>query len=684
MATVEKDFKVKKGLIVEGTTATVNNYDVLTKKTDDQNYIIGLIGGSSDSANTPNTVVKRDGSGNFAAGTITANLTGDVTGNADTATTLETARTISISGDAVGSASFDGSANANIAITIDSAFATDAEVATAAGNAISDAATYTNTAIGTEVTNRNSAIATAKSEAISAASDDATSKANAAQTAAASDATTKANAAQANAISTAAADATTKADAAQAAAESTASTALSAHESDTSTHGVTGDIVGTTDTQTLSNKTLGSDLAAGGYKVSGLLDPSANQDAATKAYVDGAVADLVNSAPAILDTLGELATAIGEDQNFVTTVTTSIGEKVAKAGDSMSGDLDFGGTNKVTSLSAPTSNGDATNKLYVDDAVSNAINTTTYTAGTNIDITGNVVSVTGLDSLDISDFNSAAVTANTGLWDTFGDASAAQTAAEGFATNADSALYTNVTLDIATAKGQAESTAQGYANTAESNANDFTTSSINLLSTTDIEEGANLYFEDSRAKTSAADLLVNASLTNITITGSGAGLTIQAENGVADSDTSDLLEDPSGTGTSGTWYFTNARAVSALEAVVPNFTEVDINSLATQVAATTGNIATASLNNVAYAFAKADYRSAKFLVKCAYGTHTELAEVLLTLDSTDNIAITEYAIVGTNGSSMTISAGINANNVELLVSTVNNNSTVTVVGTLLA
>ena len=33
------------------------------------------------SANTANKVVKRDASGNFAAGTITANLTGDVTGD---------------------------------------------------------------------------------------------------------------------------------------------------------------------------------------------------------------------------------------------------------------------------------------------------------------------------------------------------------------------------------------------------------------------------------------------------------------------------------------------------------------------------------------------------------------------------------------------------------------------------
>ena len=45
MATVNKDFKVKNGLIVEGTNATVNNYDILTKKQADQDYIIGLIGG---------------------------------------------------------------------------------------------------------------------------------------------------------------------------------------------------------------------------------------------------------------------------------------------------------------------------------------------------------------------------------------------------------------------------------------------------------------------------------------------------------------------------------------------------------------------------------------------------------------------------------------------------------------
>jgi hypothetical protein len=81
MATVNKDFRIKSGLIVEGSTATVNGYDVLTKKAADQSYIIGLIGGSATAEATPDTVVLRDENADFAAGTITANIVGNVTGN---------------------------------------------------------------------------------------------------------------------------------------------------------------------------------------------------------------------------------------------------------------------------------------------------------------------------------------------------------------------------------------------------------------------------------------------------------------------------------------------------------------------------------------------------------------------------------------------------------------------------
>lgn len=90
------------------------------------------------------------------------------------------------------------------------------------------------------------------------------------------------------------------------------------------------------------------------------------------------------------------------------------------------------------------------------------------------------------------------------------------------------------------------------------NVGEAITSAINALTTDDIEEGSsNLYYESGRAKTDAATLLTGATLSNITITGNGSGLTITAENGVADSDTDDLTE-----GTTNR-YFTNQRALDA-------------------------------------------------------------------------------------------------------------------------
>tara|TARA_R110002153_G_scaffold234572_2_gene387951 strand:- start:3118 stop:4785 length:1668 start_codon:yes stop_codon:yes gene_type:complete len=70
-------------------------------------------------AKTANTLAKRD-----ANGAIAADVTGDVTGNADTATAWATARTLSLSGDAAGSVSIDGSGNVDIAVTVTGAEAT--------------------------------------------------------------------------------------------------------------------------------------------------------------------------------------------------------------------------------------------------------------------------------------------------------------------------------------------------------------------------------------------------------------------------------------------------------------------------------------------------------------------------------------------------------------------------------
>ena len=69
---------------------------------------------TATNANTASAIVARDSLGSFSAATITAALTG----NASTATKLATARTISLTGNITGSASFDGNANSSIATTI--------------------------------------------------------------------------------------------------------------------------------------------------------------------------------------------------------------------------------------------------------------------------------------------------------------------------------------------------------------------------------------------------------------------------------------------------------------------------------------------------------------------------------------------------------------------------------------
>lgn len=104
------------GVTVDKTTAQTLTNKTLTSPILTTPAINGTPTGTGiASANTASTLVLRDGSGNFTAGTITAALTG----NASTATALATGRTISISGDITyTSPSFDGSGNVTAAGTL--------------------------------------------------------------------------------------------------------------------------------------------------------------------------------------------------------------------------------------------------------------------------------------------------------------------------------------------------------------------------------------------------------------------------------------------------------------------------------------------------------------------------------------------------------------------------------------
>lgn len=85
-------------------------------------------------------------------------------------------------------------------------------------------------------------------------------------------------------------------------------------------------------------------------------------DAATLAsansYTDSSVAALVDSSPATLNTLQELAAALGDDENFAATTATAIGLKANKSGDTFTGEVvvegDLNGTGTVNLKSQNT------------------------------------------------------------------------------------------------------------------------------------------------------------------------------------------------------------------------------------------------------------------------------------------------------------------------------------------
>ena len=174
---------------------------------------------------------------------------------------------------------------------------------------------------------------------------------------------------------------------------------------------------------------------SGGYSVD-------SSTYATETYVDTAVSNLVDSAPATLDTLNELASALGDDANFSTTVTNSLAGKANLSGADFTGNVTSTGTISANNFSSTlgfssqygglssqsgtftTSSGDITTSsgdiTTSTGTVSGAtISGTTFTCNGNMTVSGTV------DGVDISArdavLTSTTTTANSAMQDLVDD-----------------------------------------------------------------------------------------------------------------------------------------------------------------------------------------------------------------------------------------------------------------------
>jgi hypothetical protein len=180
-------------------------------------------------------------------------------------------------------------------------------------------------------------------------------------------------------------------------------------------------------------------------KIVDLADPTAAQDAATKNYVDTEIT--TERTARIADVDAEETARIAGDAL-----------KVAKAGDTMTGDLGMG-SNKVTSSATPSTGNDLTNKTYVDAGDADQVNKTGDSMSGELAMGSNKITGLGTPSASTDATNKSyvdaeiAATLATGVAggpiDTANIADDAVTAAKlaDTAVTADSYTNANITVD---------------------------------------------------------------------------------------------------------------------------------------------------------------------------------------------------------------------------------------------
>jgi len=252
----------------------------------------------------------------------------------------------------------------------------------------------------------------------------------------------------------------------------------------------------------LAGGTMTGAIAMGTNKITGLGDPTLAQDAATKAYVDGEITDLIGGAPGTLDTLNELAAALNDDANAYSTLNTAIQAKLPLAGGTMTGDITMG-ANAVTTTADPASDNELARKAYVDTMLPLAGGTMTGT----LDMGANKITTTYTPT------NAADLTTKTYVDDILGSATAAATSATNAATSETNAATSETNAatsetNAATSETNAATSATSASTSATASANSATAAATSATSAaTSATNAENAYdsFDDRYLGAKASD-----------------------------------------------------------------------------------------------------------------------------------------------------------------------------------
>lgn len=256
----------------------------------------------------------------------------------------------------------------------------------------------------------------------------------------------------------------------------------------------------------------------------------------SQADINNAVANVIDSAPSTLDTLNELAAALGDDANYAATVTNSLANKISFVTDT---EANFLSANAVTSLNVAYIASDDPSVVLIGDGSSNfgdlkyvGSQYTLDAVSSHSDETTNVHGISNTLELATysqivdheADTTNVHGIANTADLVVTADLSATETAANGYTDNAiitHAAVTSNVhgianTLDLVDTAtlSSAQDAANTYADNAIADHNSTTTNVHGILDTTDLVVTADL--SDFLV---ASDLSPYATLANATFSG---------------------------------------------------------------------------------------------------------------------------------------------------------------------